>query len=91
MKKDYDMASTHFIVVKDDLSNSDLEGLISDLKGIDGINSVLSASSVTGFTIPSEFLPEKLQDNFSKNGYQMIMANSKYQTASPEVKNRLVK
>ena len=44
MKKDYDMASTHFIVVKDDLSNSDLEGLISDLKGLDGINSVLSAS-----------------------------------------------
>ena len=89
MKKDYDMASTHFIVVKDDLSNSDLEGLISDLKGLDGITSVLSASSVTGFTIPSEFLPEKLQDNFSKNGYQMIMANSKYQTASPEVKKQV--
>ena len=89
MKKDYDMASTHFIVVKDDLSNSDLEGLISDLKALDGINSVLSASSVTGYTIPSEFLPEKIQDNFSKNSYQMIMANSKYQTASPEVKKQV--
>ena len=89
MKKDYDMASTHFIVVKDDLSNSNLEGLISDLKGIDGINSVLSVSSVAGVTIPSEFLPDKIQDNFSKNGYQMIMANSKYQTASPEVKNQV--
>lgn len=89
MKKDYDMASTHFIVVKDDLSKSDLEGLISDIKGVDGINSVLSASSVTGYTIPSEFLPEKLQDNFSKNGYQMIMANSKFQTASPEVKKQV--
>lgn len=89
MKKDYDMASTHFIVVKDDLSNSNLENLISDLKGIDGINSVLSVSSVIGVTIPSEFLPDKLQDNFSKNGYQMIMANSKYQTASPEVKNQV--
>lgn len=89
MKKDYDMASTHFIVVKDDLSKSDLEGLISDIKGVDGINSVLSASSVTGFMVPSEFLPEKLQDNFSKNGYQMIMANSKFQTASPEVKKQV--
>lgn len=89
MKKDYDMASSHFIVVKDDLSNSNLEGLISDLKGIDGINSVLSVSSVTGVTIPSEFLPDKLQENFSKNGYQMIMANSQYQTASPEVKKQV--
>ena len=89
MKKDYNMASTHFIVVKDDLSNSNLEGLISDLKGIDGINSVLSISSVTGVTVPSEFLPDKLQDNFSKNGYQMIMANSEFQTASPEVKRQV--
>lgn len=89
MKKDYNMASTHFIVVKDDLSNSNLEGLISDLKGIEGINSVLSISSVTGVTVPSEFLPDKLQDNFSKNGYQMIMANSEFQTASPEVKRQV--
>ena len=89
MKKDYNMASTHFIVVKDDLSNSNLEGLISDLKGIEGINSVLSISSVTGVTVPSEFLPDKLQENFSKNGYQMIMANSEYQTASPEVKRQV--
>lgn len=89
MKKDYDMASTHFIVVKDDLSNSNLDGLISDLKGIDGINSVLSVSSVTGVTMPSEFLPDTLKDNFTKNGYEMIMANSKYQTASPEVKNQV--
>lgn len=89
MKKDYNMASTHFIVVKDDLSNSNLEGLISDLKGIEGINSVLSVSSVTGVTVPSEFLPDKLQDNFSKNGYQMIMANSEFQTASPEVKRQV--
>ncbi|MDD7351876.1 MAG: MMPL family transporter [Peptoniphilaceae bacterium] len=89
MKKDYDMASTHFIVVKDDLSNSDLEGLISDLKGVDGINSVLSINSITGVTLPSEFLPEKVQENFSKNGYQMIMANSKFQTASPEVKKQV--
>ena len=89
MKKDYDMASTHFILVKDDLSNSSLEDLISDLKEIDGINSVLSISSVTGVTLPIEFLPNKLQDNFSKGGYQMIMTNSKYQTASPEVKNQI--
>ena len=89
MKKDYDMASTHFILVKDDLSKSSLDNLISDLKEIDGINSVLSVSSVTGVSLPIDFLPNKLQENFSKGGYQMIMANSKFQTASPEVKNQI--
>ena len=89
MKKDYDMASTHFILVKDDLSKSSLDNLISDLKEIDGINSVLSVSSVTGVSLLIDFLPNKLQENFSKGGYQMIMANSKYQTASSEVKNQI--
>lgn len=89
MKKDYDMATTHFIVVKDDLSNSSLNGLIDGIKEIDGINSVLSTNSVTGVTMPQEFLPDKVRDNFAKGGYQMIMANSKYQTASPEVKEQI--
>ncbi len=89
MKKDYDMATTHFIVVKDDLSNSSLNGLIDGIKEIEGINSVLSTNSVTGVTMPQEFLPDKVRDNFAKNGYQMIMANSKYQTASPEVKEQI--
>lgn len=89
MKKDYDMASTHFIVVKDDLSNSSLNSLIDGLKEVDGMNSVLSTSSVTGVMFPSDILPDKIQDNFSKNGYQMIMANSKYQTASPEARQQI--
>lgn len=89
MKKDYDMASSHFILVKDDLSKSSLDNLISDLKEIDGINSVLSVSSITGVSLPIDFLPNKVQENFSKGGYQMIMANSKYQTASPEVKKQI--
>ena len=89
MKKDYDMATTHFIVVKDDLSNSDLNGLIDELKDIDGINSVLSTNSVTGVMLPQDMLPDKVRDNFSKGGYEMIMANSKYQTASDEVREQI--
>lgn len=89
MKKDYNMATTHFIVVKDDLSNSSLNALLDGIKEIDGINSVLSTNSVTGVTLPQEFLPDKIRDNFAKGGYQMIMANSKYQTASPEVRKQI--
>lgn len=89
MKKDYNMASTHFIIVKEDLSNSSLTSMIDELEKVDGINSVLSTHSVTGVTLPAEFLPDKLRDNFVKNGYQMIMINSEYQTASPEVNEQI--
>lgn len=89
MKKDYNMASTHFIVVKDDLSKQNVNGLVSDLKDIDGVNSVLGLDSLTGLTIPDSVIPDKLKENFNKNGYQMIMLNSEYQTASDEVNNQV--
>lgn len=89
MKKDYNMASTHFIVVKDDLSKQSINGMVDELEDVDGVNNVLSVNSVTGLTLPSSVLPDKLQDNFVKNGYQMLMLNSKYQTASPEVNKQI--
>lgn len=89
MKKDYNMASTHFIVVRDDLSNQSVNNMIDEIKDVDGVNNVLSLNSVTGLTLPSNVLPDKLKDNFNKNGYQMIMLNSEYQTASDEVNKQI--
>ena len=91
MKNDYNMASTHFIVVKDDLSKQNVNGLLSDLKDVDGVNSVLGLDSLTGLTIPDSVIPDKLKENFNKNGYQMIMLNSEYQTASDEVNDQVNK
>lgn len=89
MKKDYDMASTHFIVVKDDLSKQSMNGMINQLEEVEGVNTVLSLNSLTGLTLPDSFLPDKIKDNFNKNGYQMIMLNSKYQTASDAVNQQI--
>lgn len=89
MKKDYDMASTHFAVVSDDLSKQNINGLVDELDKVDGINNVLGLNSLTGLTLPDSALPDKLKDNFHKNGYQMLMMNSKYQTASDEVNEQV--
>ncbi|MDO4661978.1 MAG: MMPL family transporter [Tissierellia bacterium] len=91
MKKDYDMATTHFIITRDDLSNTNFDNLLKEVKEVDGINNALSSKSIVGYTVPSEILPDKLSDNFSKDGYNMIMLDSKYQTASPEVNKQIEK
>lgn len=89
MKTDYDMASTHFAVVSDDLSKQNINGLVDELDKVEGVNNVLGLNSLTGLTIPDSVLPDKLKDNFHKNGYQMLMMNSKYQTASDEVNEQV--
>ena len=89
MKTDYDMASTHFAVVSDDLSKQNINGLVDELDRVEGVNNVLGLNSFTGLTLPDSALPDKLKDNFHKNGYQMLMMNSKYQTASDEVNDQV--
>ena len=89
MKTDYDMASTHFAVVSDDLSKQNINGLVDELDKVEGVNNVLGINSFTGLTLPDSVLPDKLKDNFHKNGYQMLMMNSKYQTASDEVNEQV--
>ena len=89
MKKDYNMASSHFVVVKDDLSKASINTMIDEIENVDGVENVLSANSVTGLTVPSAMLPDKLNKNFNQKGYQMIMVNSKYQTASSEVNKQV--
>src|SRR5699024_3444042 len=89
MKKDYDMASTHFALVSDDLSKQNINGLVDELDKVEGVNNVLGIDSFTGLTLSDSALPDKLKDIFHKNGYQMLMMNSKYQTASDEVNNQV--
>lgn len=89
LKDDYDMQSTHFIVMSDEVSDQDVREMNEKIKDMDGINSVLSKSKIKGSMIPDEILPDKLIDNFERNGYQMVMIQSKYKVASDEVHDQI--
>lgn len=89
MKKDYNMATTHFVVVKEDVSDAALNAMIDEMEAVDGVTGVISTNSVLGVTVPDTFLPEKINQNFVQNGYKMMMINSQYQTASDEVRSQI--
>lgn len=89
LKDDYDMQTTHFILMSDKLSDQEVKEMSEKIKDVDGINSVLSKSQIKGAMIPDEILPDKLIDNFERNGYQMVMIQSKYKVASDEVHNQI--
>ncbi|MFM1515669.1 MMPL family transporter [Helcococcus ovis] len=89
LKDDYDMQSTHFIVMSDKVSDQEVKEMSEKIKDVDGINSVLSKSQIKGAMIPDEILPDKLIDNFERNGYQLVMIQSKYKVASDEVHDQI--
>lgn len=84
LKTDYDMASSHFILLRDDLSSTEMNRLEREVDEVEGITSVLSYHAMLGTGIPDFFIPEDLRDMLKQGGWQMMMVNSSCPTASDE-------
>lgn len=89
LKSDFDMGTSHFVLLRDDVSATDMNQLENDLEDLPGITSVLSYHSLLGVGIPEFFVPEEVRTMLKQDGWQMLMVNSKYATASDEVSNQL--
>ncbi|MCB2287342.1 efflux RND transporter permease subunit [Clostridium algidicarnis] len=84
LKEDYNMTTTHMIVVKDDLPQYKKKEMADRIEKVDGIEKVLSYDKLVGGSIPESFVPEDIKANFKKDGYNLIVANSIYKAAQDE-------
>ncbi|MCI5802443.1 MAG: MMPL family transporter [Oscillospiraceae bacterium] len=89
LKEDYNMATSHFILLRDDLSSTEVNELTGQIEDLDGITTVLAYQSLMPKGVPDFFVPEDLREIFKQGGWQMIMANSSYATATDEVAQQL--
>lgn len=89
LKDDFNMATSHFVLLRDDVSATDMGKIESELKDLPGITSVLSYHSMLGAGIPDFFVPDEVRTMLKQGGWQMMMVNSKYATASDEVSRQL--
>lgn len=85
LKEEFNMATTHFVIVDDEISSGELTNLENEIKKVDGISSVLAYNEFVGTAVPDEIIPDSLKGIAKKDGYQMIMVNSEYKSASDEV------
>ena len=55
--EDFGMTTSHFILVHDDLTATEVSDLCDELKDVDGITQVVSLDSITGPGFQTELLP----------------------------------
>lgn len=97
LKEDFNMTTTHFVLVDDDLTNSQMQRLSGELEKVGGITQVLSYEKFLGGGIPEEMVPQDVQNIFHAGGKRMLLANSSYKSGSDEQNaqlnemNRIVK
>ena len=89
LKNDFDMATSHFIVLRDDLSAGDMGEMEKRLENVPGVTSVLSYHRILGTGIPDFFVPSEVRDMLKQGGYQLMMVNSSYEPATDLVSDQL--
>ena len=89
LKNDFNMASSHFVIMRDDLSRAKMKQLEQAIDELPGISSVVAYDKLIPGTIPDFFIPQEIKDLCKQDGYQMMMINSEYVTASDDVARQL--
>ena len=89
LKDEFDMATSHFILLRDDVSATDMNEMEQRLEDVPGITSILSYHSLLGTGIPDFFIPDEVKDMLKQDGLQMMMVNSSCETASDEAAEQL--
>ena len=85
----FHIVSPELILIDKDLKMSDLEELVEGLKNIEGIDLVLVPKSILEFGIPNFMLPEDIVKMMENDKYQLVIINSLYEIASPELEKQI--
>lgn len=89
LKDEFDMSASHFVLIRDDLSAADMALMEQQLKDVPGVSSFISYHDLLGTGLPDFFIPQDVRNMLKQEGYQLMMINSKYETASDEVAQQL--
>ena len=84
MKDEFNMATTHFVIVDDNLPASKLAEMSAKLEQVDGIETVLSYNKFLGPAIEDSFVPAEIKEICKKDGKQLLMINSSFSAATEE-------
>lgn len=85
LKDDYNMNTTHMILVDSSAPSSDVSKMIKEIENVDGVKWALGLDKLVGPGVPSSMLPESVTSMLKNDKYQMLMVNSEYKVASDEV------
>ena len=91
MKEEFNMATSHFIIVDDSLDASDLVKMENEIKGTAGVTNMVAYNSFVGSGIPDSMIPDELKSIAKSGGRQMILVNTSYFAATDECNEQLTK
>lgn len=89
LKEDYNMDTTIMLLLKSDLSQKNVDQLMSEIQAIDGIEWTLGIDKLIGPALPISMIPDHLISSVRNDDYQVEIVTSSYKVATDEVNNQI--
>ena len=85
LKEDYDMNTTHMILVDSSVESVDVAKMINKMDDVDGVKWALGLDALIGPAIPQSMIPDSVTEMLKNDKYQLLLVNSEYKVASDEL------
>lgn len=89
LKEDYNMNTTHMILVDSSVAGSDVKKMSQEIEKVDGVKWVLGLDNLVGSGVPADILPESVTGMLKNDKYQLLMVNSTYKVATDKVNKQI--
>jgi hypothetical protein len=89
LSDDFDIASTHMLLVDANLTARQVGNMIDEMEQVDGVKYVLGLESLIGPSVPQEMLPESIKSILESDDWELLMVSSEYKVASDAVNDQL--
>lgn len=89
LKEDYNMNTTHMILVDSSVAGSDVKKMSQEIEKVDGVKWVLGLDNLVGSGVPADMLPESVTGMLKNDKYQLLMVNSTYKVATNKVNKQI--
>lgn len=90
LKEDFNIASTHMVLVDASLSQKEINNMIDEMESVDGVKYVLGLESVIGSSVSEEILPEDVKGILESDRWELLLINSEYAPASDKVNVQII-
>ena len=85
LRDEFDIASTHMLLVDADTPRKDIHKMIDEMKQVDGVKYVLGLESFISTDFPEEMIPESITSILKSDRWELMLINSEYKVASDAV------
>ena len=89
LAEEYNMNSTHILMVSSDMSAKDANRMLGEIKNVDGVQFAAGFNSLVGSAIPDEAIPDEMKSVLKSDKWQVMLVGSEYEVASDAVNKQI--